>query len=87
MKKLLVFLLAMVLVCSSVLLVACNQAVTDIKIKEDTLPKNVKQGDEINYSSIVIIVTTRMRQPRSLSLPIMALPTTQSTRPQQAPKT
>lgn len=57
MKKVLVFLLSMVLICSCILLISCNQNVVSIKFKEETIPTDVKQGDTIDYSKIVIVAT------------------------------
>lgn len=57
MKKVLVFMLAAVLVLSSVLLIACNANVVEVKFKEDTIPTDVKRNDAIDYSLIKIVVT------------------------------
>lgn len=49
--------LAAVLVLSSVLLIACNANVVEVKFKEETIPTDVKRNDVIDYSLIKIVVT------------------------------
>lgn len=54
MKKILIFLLSVLLVVSSVLLVACNAKVVSLKI--EGAPKEVVRNSEINYGQISVVV-------------------------------
>lgn len=68
MKKTLILILAIILVISCTLLVACNGNVTGIEFKNDTVPSEVIRGTTIDYSAIKIVVTMENGNETELSL-------------------